>query len=428
MTNRQMVSKTASTPALVNGRWSLQRKCTCGGAAGLGGQCANCDATNLLLVQPRLSVGEPDDAFEREADRVAQQVVSGRSGHAGEIAPLAIRSYSPQPTEVTGAPPASLDAALASAGRPLGPAVRQDMERRFGHDFSRVRVHIGSEADRSTRDLSAHAYTLGRDIVFGQGRFAPETMTGRHLLAHELTHVVQQSRSTHPAVKSAARIGLLMRQEDPTARPTGGEAPMPGSERAPDEVRPVPAEKKPGSAARTDAFGKECPESVVLHGTKAIPAYNSKMFDAGYKTYFGLVTNMKVGPKSSYEACITEVLKVEENTCGDQGNVADYEPCTPKKHCMKVGEACGGDVLTDTKFPCSGTTFVDLHRTMRNVSLLEGSGKPECKAKCLQRYGCGGKEIGRFYVTRNFKAAEFADGSNKGHVTTGSIEKVAATK
>ena len=349
MTNRQMVSKTASTPALVNGRWSLQRKCACGGAAGLGGQCANCDATNLLLVQPRLSVGEPDDAFEREADRVAQQVVSGRSGHAGEIAPLAIRSYSPQPTQVTGAPPASLDAALASAGRPLGPAVRQDMERRFGHDFSRVRVHIGSEADRSTRDLSAHAYTLGRDIVFGQGRFAPETMTGRHLLAHELTHVVQQSRSTHRPWSGRRGRAPADATGSPTAHPPAGARPRSGHRAGRPDERLASGREEPGRRG-TDAFDN-IPESVVLHGTKAIPAYNSKMFDAGYKTYFGLVTNMKVGPKSSYEACITEVLKVEENTCGDQGNVANYKPCTPKKHCMKVGEACGGDVLDRHEVP-----------------------------------------------------------------------------
>jgi hypothetical protein len=224
-------------------------------------------------------------------------------------------------------------------------------------------------------------------------------------------------------------VPLLLRQEDRGLPPVGPEIPALGLEPLLEEEMPaLPTEEKPLPAARTDAFGKECPDTVVLQDKKAIPTFNKKMFDAGFKTYFGLVSNMKVGPKSSYEACITEVLNVEENTCGDKGNMADYKPCTPKKHCMKVGEACGGNVLTDTKFPCSSTTFVDLHRTQRDVSLLEGSGKTECKAKCLQRYGCGGKEIGRFYVTRNFKAGEFNDGKKKVHITSGSIEKEPATK
>ena len=355
------------------------------------------------------------------------------------------------------AAPASVDRVLASPGRPLESALRQDMEQRFGYDFSRVRVHSGGAAEQSALEVNAHAYTVDQNIVFGPSRFAPGTNEGRRLIAHELTHVVQQSNPTHslkgissPAypgereaekvasaplemeplhLKSPRPIPILLRQEDLTLPPAGSEIQALGPEPPSEQETPAsPIEEKPLPAARTDAFGKECPDSVVLQDKKAIPAFNKKIFDAGFKTYFGLVSNMKVGPKSNYEACITEVLKTEENTCGDKGNMADYEPCTPKKHCMKVGEACGGDVLTDTKFACSGTTFVDLHRTQRDVSLLEGSGKTECKAKCLQRYGCGGKEIGRFYVTRNFKAGEFIDGKNKVHITTGSIEKEPVVK
>ena len=91
------------------------------------------------------------------------------------------------------AAPASVDHVLASPGRPLEPALRQDMEQRFGHDFSRVRVHSGAAAEQSARDVNAHAYTVGHNIVFGAGRFAPGTHEGRRLIAHELTHVVQQS-------------------------------------------------------------------------------------------------------------------------------------------------------------------------------------------------------------------------------------------
>jgi hypothetical protein len=90
------------------------------------------------------------------------------------------------------APPASVDQALATPGRPLESSLRQDMEQRFGHDFSRVRVHFGAAAELSTRQLNASAYTVGDEIVFGAGRFAPGTTEGKCLLAHELTHVVQQ--------------------------------------------------------------------------------------------------------------------------------------------------------------------------------------------------------------------------------------------
>src|SRR5262249_46692936 len=66
-------------------------------------------------------------------------------------------------------------------------------ETRFGHDLSQVRVHSGIEAEQSAQALHAHAYTVGQDIVFGANRFAPATQDGRRLIAHELTHMVQQN-------------------------------------------------------------------------------------------------------------------------------------------------------------------------------------------------------------------------------------------
>jgi len=69
------------------------------------------------------------------------------------------------------------------------------MEQRFGYDFSRVRVHSGSAAEKSAREVNANAYTVGSDIVFSTGRFASGTQEGRRLIAHELTHVLQQSKA-----------------------------------------------------------------------------------------------------------------------------------------------------------------------------------------------------------------------------------------
>jgi hypothetical protein len=87
-----------------------------------------------------------------------------------------------------------VERAVGGGGRPLEMTVRQDMEQRLGHDFSRVRIHTDVQAHESAHELAARAYTVGRDVVFGAGQFAPATPDGRRLLAHELTHIVQQSK------------------------------------------------------------------------------------------------------------------------------------------------------------------------------------------------------------------------------------------
>jgi Domain of unknown function (DUF4157) len=117
------------------------------------------------------------------------------AAQAQHVAP-GIQRFSGQFSGQTGSVPTSVDHALACPGRPLEPALRQDMEQRFGHDFSTVRVHIGAAAAQSASDVNARAYTVGPNVVFGAGQFAPETNEGRRLLAHELTHVVQQSVSS----------------------------------------------------------------------------------------------------------------------------------------------------------------------------------------------------------------------------------------
>lgn len=85
-----------------------------------------------------------------------------------------------------------VDEVLRSPGNPLGSTTRVFMEARFGHDFSRVRVRTDARAAESARAVEALAYTVGRDVVFAAGQYAPETSTGQKVLAHELSHVVQQ--------------------------------------------------------------------------------------------------------------------------------------------------------------------------------------------------------------------------------------------
>ncbi len=118
------------------------------------------------------------------------------------------------------AAPQTVPEAVEDSGQPLDAATRGFMERRFGHDFGEVRVHLGERADASARTFDALAYTVGHDIVFRAGAFAPGDSAGRRLLAHELAHVVQQSHT------SAAS---LQRQPDETTT----KAPPPPAKAAP---------------------------------------------------------------------------------------------------------------------------------------------------------------------------------------------------
>lgn len=103
---------------------------------------------------------------------------------------------------------------VGSAGAPLDTGTRSLMESRLGHDFGDVQVHTGGAAAASARSVQAHAYTVGNHVVFGEGRYAPDTADGQHTLAHELTHVVQQRNG--PVDGSPAPGGISL--SDPSDR------------------------------------------------------------------------------------------------------------------------------------------------------------------------------------------------------------------
>jgi hypothetical protein len=174
-----------------------------------------------LRMQRKLRIGDADDPLEYEADRMAETVM--RTDQSGPVpAPAApvisptvqrkcecggtcakcqseaasetLRMKSMAPAVAAGTPaPSSVQAVVRSPGQPLDPAVRAFMKPRFGWDFSRVRVHCDTAAGQSAERVNAEAYTVGNSIVFGPGRYAPATQEGRRLIAHELTHVVQQA-------------------------------------------------------------------------------------------------------------------------------------------------------------------------------------------------------------------------------------------
>ncbi len=180
------------------------------------------------LIQPKLTVGPAGDEFEREADRVAAQVTApsgpqaAPSATAGQTGPAVQRS--------TGAASAAgfeagghFEQQLtrgSDGGRPLSPETRAYFEPKFGADFSRVRIHTNGHAAKLNRQIQAKAFTYGSDIHFGGGQFNATTTDGRQLLAHELTHVVQQggagsqadvSRKPDSLVQQIARKPLIQR-------------------------------------------------------------------------------------------------------------------------------------------------------------------------------------------------------------------------
>src|SRR5947208_13793639 len=165
-------------------------------------------------MQAKLEVGPVGDRFEQEADRTSDSVMGmPNPGMSVAAAPLQIsrkcaicekeekdekrvQKKAAGPAEASiGEAPASVHAALRSPGQPLDAVSRAYFEPRFGQEFGNLRVHTSMSAARSAREVSAHAYTVGQNIVFATGRFAPATQTGRRLIAHELTHVVQQDGS-----------------------------------------------------------------------------------------------------------------------------------------------------------------------------------------------------------------------------------------
>ena len=154
------------------------------------------------IVQPKLELTTPGDSYEREADRMADFVM--RKAYSGlptempsatsVLPPMISRraSSSTSGVAVDNATESGIHASRGG-GQPMPTALRSQMESSFEADFSGVRLHTGSEAEAMSNDLSAKAFTYGNDVFFNNGQYQPYSAAGQHLIAHELTHVVQQS-------------------------------------------------------------------------------------------------------------------------------------------------------------------------------------------------------------------------------------------
>lgn len=145
-------------------------------------------------LQPRLTIGPVDDPYEREAERVADQVMRMPAPAIQRATAQIQRAAEGAAPEVTPEIEGQIGA-LHSGGQQLDGEVRRFMEPRFGYDFGSVRVHTSPQAARAASSVNALAFTLGNDVVFGAGQYQPGSAAGRRLIAHELTHVVQQGEN-----------------------------------------------------------------------------------------------------------------------------------------------------------------------------------------------------------------------------------------
>src|SRR5216683_2038528 len=222
--------------------------CACGGG------CPRCRGE--APVQPKLAIGVPGEAFEQEADRIADQVMSMPNPQVhGSPALLGVQrkcaaceeeeksklqTKRDQSHAGAATAPPIVHEALRSPGQPLDDSTRAFMEPHFGRDFRTVRVHTDARAADSARAVNALAYTVGRDVVFGGGQYRPRSRAGARLLAHELTHVTQQQGNPPVLARQSPEEKST---DEPEAQALGVEV-APAASQAPDLCQcdpPIPA-------------------------------------------------------------------------------------------------------------------------------------------------------------------------------------------
>ena len=208
----------------------LQRKCACG-------ESKSPEDPQVLhevlrsrnpKIQPKLKIGLPNDTYEQEADRMADQVVQmsepslqrQMDTEEDEETLLQTKRSSNLSPDITPTIQSKVQTLQQTSGHPLASNVRAFMEPRFGQNFSAVRLHTTGAAPQLARSLNARAFTMGNHIVFGAGEYQPRTVEGKKLLAHELTHVIQQGGGNRTDTQSTQllRAKPMSREERQESR------------------------------------------------------------------------------------------------------------------------------------------------------------------------------------------------------------------
>jgi hypothetical protein len=200
--NRRSVFKNAqpTLDPLQTDTASAQDSCTCGGG------CPRC-----APVQGKLNVGSPGDRYEQEADRIAKNVLGAPDPGDRHFQPQASRVGVLQAEGTKGIDHPEIASQAQNhvtqcPGRSLSKATRDFFEPRLGRNFSGVKVHTCKDASLMCGALQARAFTLGANIFFQRSAYDPASSTGKMLLAHELTHVAQQSSNPEPRIQRWPQI------------------------------------------------------------------------------------------------------------------------------------------------------------------------------------------------------------------------------
>jgi len=189
---------------------------------------------------PSVSYGVPSPTLQRCG---GTECPPGGCNHDGELT-VQRQAASLVPGPAATRVPSAVHEVVRSPGRELPSTVHWLMEPRFGHDFGNVRVHTDAMAAGTARAVGAHAYTVGRDVIFGDGQFRPDSIAGRRLIAHELTHVIQQRAAGGPLAARPSTVSspsdAAEREADRVANAVTTGTLMPRGQENPLEPSPLP--------------------------------------------------------------------------------------------------------------------------------------------------------------------------------------------
>ena len=200
-------------------------------------------ATRPTGLQTKLTISQPDDPYEREADHVADQVMRMATPPTGpklsfsrhveqsaqrkcdqceEEEENKLQRKPDSGGDASVSPSTAVNEVLNQPGEPLDSSTRSFFEPRLGQSFDDVRVHTGARAGEAARDVNAKAFTLGKHVVFGPGQYSPHSEPSKRLLAHELTHVVQQrSEPTTTLARAPLDVDAIVKDVEAGAIPIG---------------------------------------------------------------------------------------------------------------------------------------------------------------------------------------------------------------
>ncbi len=173
------------------------------------------DASFKSFFQAKPGINQSNDVYEQEADNVAEQVMRTSSAHQTFFSPSAIQRKEDSNQIISSAQTENYIASVPG-GNPLRNEERSFFESRMGNDFSNVRIHTDNNANQSAKNINALAYTYGNDIVFAKNQYQPNTEEGKKLIAHELTHVMQQNNNPSKQIQAKRELDAVTEKDQYT--------------------------------------------------------------------------------------------------------------------------------------------------------------------------------------------------------------------